>query len=72
MYAEYHLSIQTHLPVNPRKFDGVIAGCSIVTPMPDYELYYWSVPFRGQFVRAVLAYAGKPGPRPATRQSKGL
>lgn len=27
--------------------------------MPDYELYYWSVPFRGQFVRAVLAYAGK-------------
>ena len=27
--------------------------------MSDYELYYWSVPFRGQFVRAVLAYAGK-------------
>lgn len=27
--------------------------------MPDYELYYWSVPFRGQFVRAVLAIAGK-------------
>jgi glutathione S-transferase len=27
--------------------------------MADYELYYWSVPFRGQFVRAVLAYAGK-------------
>jgi len=27
--------------------------------MPDYELFYWSVPFRGQFVRAVLAYAGK-------------
>lgn len=26
---------------------------------PDYELYYWSIPFRGQFVRAVLAYAGK-------------
>jgi glutathione S-transferase len=26
--------------------------------MPDYQLYYWSVPFRGQFVRAVLAYAG--------------
>ena len=24
----------------------------------DYELYYWSVPFRGQFVRAVLAHAG--------------
>ena len=27
--------------------------------MSDYDLYYWSVPFRGQFVRAVLAYAGK-------------
>lgn len=28
--------------------------------MPDYTLYYWSAPFRGQFVRAVLAFAGKP------------
>jgi glutathione S-transferase len=27
--------------------------------MSDYELYYWSVPFRGQFVRAILAHAGK-------------
>ncbi len=27
--------------------------------MADYTLYYWSVPFRGQFVRAVLAYAEK-------------
>ena len=27
--------------------------------MPDYELLYWSAPFRGQFVRAVLAYAGR-------------
>lgn len=27
--------------------------------LPDYELLYWSVPFRGQFVRAVLAFAGK-------------
>jgi glutathione S-transferase len=26
--------------------------------MSDYELYYWSAPFRGQFVRAVLAFAG--------------
>ena len=26
--------------------------------MSDYQLYYWSVPFRGQFVRAALAYAG--------------
>jgi glutathione S-transferase len=28
--------------------------------MADYELYYWSVPFRGQFVRAVLAHAERP------------
>jgi glutathione S-transferase len=27
--------------------------------MPNYVLYYWSVPFRGQFIRAVLAYAGQ-------------
>lgn len=27
--------------------------------MADYELLYWSVPFRGQFVRAVLAFAGE-------------
>lgn len=27
--------------------------------MSDYKLYYWSAPFRGQFVRAVLAHAGK-------------
>ena len=27
--------------------------------MAEYDLYYWPVPFRGQFVRAVLAYAGK-------------
>jgi glutathione S-transferase len=27
--------------------------------MTDYDLYYWSVPFRGQFVRAVLTLAGK-------------
>ena len=26
--------------------------------MTDYTLYYWPVPFRGQFVRAVLAHAG--------------
>lgn len=26
--------------------------------MADYTLFYWSVPFRGQFVRAVLAFAG--------------
>lgn len=27
--------------------------------MADYALYYWSLPFRGQFVRGVLAFAGK-------------
>ncbi|MGI4876259.1 MAG: glutathione S-transferase [Janthinobacterium lividum] len=27
--------------------------------MSDYDLYYWPVPFRGEFVRAVLAHAGK-------------
>lgn len=27
--------------------------------MSDYTLYYWSAPFRGQFVRAVLAFAGQ-------------
>jgi glutathione S-transferase len=27
--------------------------------MSDYVLYYWSAPFRGQFVRAVLAQAGQ-------------
>lgn len=26
--------------------------------MTDYTLYYWPLPFRGQFVRAVLAWAG--------------
>lgn len=26
--------------------------------MPDFTLYYWSVPFRGQFVRALIAFAG--------------
>jgi glutathione S-transferase len=29
------------------------------TKMADYELYYWPAPFRGQFVRALLAFAGK-------------
>lgn len=26
--------------------------------MADFTLHYWPIPFRGQFVRAVLAYAG--------------
>ena len=27
--------------------------------MSDYELYYWQLPFRGQFIRALLAWAGQ-------------
>jgi glutathione S-transferase len=27
--------------------------------LADYELLYWAAPFRGQFIRAVLAFAGK-------------
>lgn len=26
--------------------------------MSDFDLYYWPVPFRGQFIRGVLAYSG--------------
>lgn len=26
--------------------------------MSDFDLYYWPVPFRGQFIRGVIAYAG--------------
>lgn len=26
--------------------------------MTDYTLYYWPVPFRGEFIRAILAHAG--------------
>lgn len=32
--------------------------------MSDYDLYYWSTPFRGQFVRGVLAHAGKSWSEP--------
>lgn len=27
--------------------------------MSDFDLYYWPVPFRGQFIRGILAFAGK-------------
>lgn len=27
--------------------------------MADFDLYYWPVPFRGQFIRAILAYSRK-------------
>ncbi len=26
--------------------------------MAEFDLYYWPVPFRGQFIRAILAYSG--------------
>ncbi len=32
--------------------------------MADYTLYYWPVPFRGQFIRAILAHAGKTWDEP--------
>ncbi|SHI64927.1 glutathione S-transferase family protein [Wenxinia saemankumensis] len=32
--------------------------------MPDYVLYYWPLPFRGQFVRAALAEIGAPAREP--------
>jgi glutathione S-transferase len=30
----------------------------------EYTLYYWQMPFRGQFVRAILAHAGKSWDEP--------
>ena len=40
--------------------------------MTDYTLYYWSLPFRGQFVRAVLAYSGKTWREPDDREISRL
>ena len=40
--------------------------------MSDYDLYYWSVPFRGQFVRAVLTFAGKTRPWPTSEPVKRM
>jgi glutathione S-transferase len=40
--------------------------------MTDYTLYYWSLPFRGQFVRAVLAFAGKTWTEPDDGEIAGL
>lgn len=40
--------------------------------MSDYDLYYWPVPFRGQFVRAVLAYAGKTWTEADSKTIAGL
>jgi glutathione S-transferase len=36
--------------------------------MADYTLHYWPIPFRGQFVRAVLAYAGASWDEPGFDQ----
>ena len=35
----------------------LLSGCAGI--LPNYTLYYWAVPFRGQFVRALLAYGGE-------------
>ena len=40
--------------------------------MTDFELLYWSVPFRGQFVRAVLAFAGKTWTEGGDRKTSEL
>lgn len=40
--------------------------------MAQYELLYWSVPFRGQFVRAVLAYAAKSWSEPGDGKISAL
>jgi len=32
--------------------------------MADYDLYYWPAPFRGQFIRAILAHAGRSWDEP--------
>jgi glutathione S-transferase len=37
-----------------------------------YELLYWSVPFRGQFVRALLAFAGKSWSEPGDERISEL
>lgn len=40
--------------------------------MADYELLYWSVPFRGQFVRAVMAFAGAAWTEGGDQKISGL
>lgn len=39
--------------------NGAVGEMLAEVPMSRFELFYWSVPFRGQFVRAVLAWAGQ-------------
>lgn len=40
--------------------------------MPSYTLYYWPLPFRGQFVRAVLAHAGAQWDEPDIAETAEL
>ncbi|WP_292158104.1 glutathione S-transferase [Brevundimonas sp.] len=51
-----------------------LTGASLhgVHAMTDYTLYYWPLPFRGEFVRAILAFAGKTWTEPDSRQISRL
>lgn len=40
--------------------------------MPDYALYYWPVPFRGHFIRYVLAHVGASWEEPGYNAIVGL
>jgi glutathione S-transferase len=40
--------------------------------MPDYALYYWSIPFRGHFVRYLLAQVGAEWQEPGVDALVGL
>jgi glutathione S-transferase len=46
--------------MNEDRAETLSTGSTRRSAMNDYVLYYWSAPFRGQFVRAVLAHAGQP------------
>lgn len=39
---------------------------------PPYTLYYWSLPFRGQFIRAILSYAGQAYDEPDDKAISAL
>ena len=38
---------------------GRFRNSTLKATMSDYALYYWQMPFRGQFIRAILAWAGQ-------------
>ncbi|MBM3604190.1 MAG: glutathione S-transferase [Alphaproteobacteria bacterium] len=40
--------------------------------MSDFTLYYWPVPFRGEFVRAVLAHCGATVSEPASDEVQDM